>query len=132
MLLQFLSLTIRRKNNMYLLYIFIGLILTIVVETSLFVIFGFKDKKFILICVILNIITNLLINFILYCIIKIDSSAFIVWEIILEIVVALVEVVTYQIIYRKQYVLIPLSIAANALSFFLGIILYLVINNYLI
>jgi len=117
---------------MYLLYIFIGLILTIVVETSLFVIFGFKDKKFILICVILNIITNLLINFILYCIIKIDSSAFIVWEIILEIVVALVEVVTYQIIYRKQYVLIPLSIAANALSFFLGIILYLVINNYLI
>lgn len=104
----------------------INVLLTIVVETLFFMCFGYRTKKFILICVITNFVTNISINLVLYFFF-LDSPYYYLYLLLFELIVIVIEATTYMIFNKKDYKLIPLTVASNCLSFLIGYLLYLLI-----
>ena len=108
---------------MTILSFFINIILTVIIETSFFYMFGYRTKKFILVCVIINILTNISLNLILYFFFK-DSSYYYLYALIFELIVILIEATSYMVFNKKDYKLIPLTVSSNALSFLVGCMFY--------
>lgn len=110
--------------------ILIGLLITVVSETGLFLLFGFKDKKFILNCIVINVITNLTLNISLALTNAISNPNYL-WILLgSEIGVLLVETLYLLLIDRpnKRYQIIPLTLSANCLSFLLGCLYYWLVS----
>lgn len=111
------------------LFIFIGAIITIVFEWLLFYIFGFKTIRFFAVSSILNLFTNLSLNFFLvFYNNQFPYLNYFLVVLIGEIIVVILEIIVYMLFFKKEYVLIPLTISANCLSFMLGVGFYALVN----
>ena len=95
-------------------------VITVVVETVLFRIFGFKKAEDLVIIVLSNIITNLTLNVL---ILLVPGLYDIPWLIIAELIVVAIEYLIYRNAFEASAGLLPLTFAANALSFFAGLLL---------
>jgi|LAHS01.1.fsa_nt_gb hypothetical protein len=101
------------------LWIGLGALLTVAIETGFFACFGFRDRRFILACIFVNLATNFSLNyFLLY---GTGSLNYETALLIGEILVVLAEAGVYLTIKPKQWELIPLTLAANIVSFLAGL-----------
>lgn len=101
------------------LWIAIGALLTIVIETLFFVCFGFRKRSFIGASILANLTSNYALN---YFLLYIPAG----WDyqlslLIGEGIVVLYECAIYLFMEKKKIELIPLTVAANILSFLLGL-----------
>lgn len=106
----------------YLKEVIICFLLTIIIEPLLFGCFGYKDKKFVLNSILINTITNICLNIAMYFILKYIPYNYELYFGALEILVFVVETIFYLIKFKKEWVLIPLTAAANALTLIIGIL----------
>lgn len=97
----------------------INVVLTVVVETVFFYLFGYRNKKFIMVCIIINVITNISLNLILYFCFR-NSSYYYLYLLVFELIVILIEATCYMLFNKRDYKLIPLTVSSNALSFLVG------------
>jgi hypothetical protein len=101
------------------LWIAIGAVLTIVLETLFFVCFGFRSRSFIGASIFANLTSNYALNYFLLYLPK-------GWDYQLTLLVGEIGVVIYEsaiylFVEKKKWELIPLTVAANILSFLLGL-----------
>ena len=97
-------------------------VVTVIVETALFWLFGYRSRDEILIVVCTNVITNLLLNLVLSGIFFSVSGRMIV---IGELVVIAVETAIYAFAFGRFGKVLALTILANLLSVFLGLLLFM-------
>jgi hypothetical protein len=101
------------------LWIALGALLTVIVETAFLACFGFRSRRFILISILANLTSNYALN---YFLLYLPSSWNYQLSLVLgELVVVLYESAIYLRFEKKKYELIPLTVAANILSFLLGL-----------
>ena len=96
-------------------------VVTVIAETALFWLFGYRsrDEMFVVICT--NVITNLLLNLVLSGIFFSVSGRMIVLG---ELIVIAVETVIYTFAFGRFGKVLALTILANVLSVFLGLLLF--------
>jgi len=107
-------------------YVFIPLALTLIIEPLFFLAIGYRGKRFFIICLLINFITNAsltLLNGLSYLTVLEYH-----WEstLILEIVIIAIEGLVYYLNDRKLIGFVW-SLAANALSFSIGLLIYYLI-----
>lgn len=76
----------------------------------------------------MNLFTNLTLNYVLYFTNAYVLTAYWLWLLVGEFIAVVIESLTYLLIEPHKYELIPLTIAANILSFLNGIIFYLILE----
>lgn len=107
-------------------YILIPLALTLVIEPLFFFAIGYRDKRFFVICFLINFITNAslsLWNGLSYLrVLDYHSESILV----LEFVIVIVEGFIY-FIYDRKLIGFLWSLAANAISFLIGLLVYYLI-----
>jgi hypothetical protein len=101
------------------LWVALGALLTIGVEVLFFHLFSFGSKKFTFAAILVNLLSNYALN---YALLYRPGN----WDYSLtlgigEILVVLFEMAVYLIVEPKKYELIPLTVAANILSFLVGL-----------
>ena len=96
-------------------------LVTVVVETALFCLFGYRSRDEILVVVCTNVITNLLLNLVLSGIFFSVSGRMIVLG---ELIVIAVETAIYTFAFGRFGKVLALTIMANLLSVFLGLLLF--------
>ena len=97
-------------------------LVTVVVETALFWLFGYRSRDEILVVVCTNVITNLLLNLVLSGIFFSVSGRMIVLG---ELIVIAVETAIYTFAFGRFGKVLALTILANVLSVFLGLLLFM-------
>jgi len=97
-------------------------LLTIIIEPLFFGCFGYKDKKFVLNSILITTITNISLNVAMYFILKYVPTSYELYFGFFEILIFVIESIYYLIKFKKQWVLIPLTAAANALTLVIGIL----------
>lgn len=107
-------------------YILIPLALTLVIEPLFFFAIGYRGKRFFIICLLINFITNASMS--LWMGLSYSTVLEYHWEstLILEIIAVVVEGVVY---YLNDHKIIGFiwSLAANVLSFSIGLLVYYLI-----
>ena len=96
-------------------------LVTVIVETALFWLFGYHGRDEILVVVCTNVITNLLLNLVLSGIFFSVSGRMIVLG---ELVVIAIETAVYTFAFGRFGKVLALTILANVLSVFLGLLLF--------
>ena len=96
-------------------------VVTVIVETALFWLFGYRSRDEILVVVCTNVITNLLLNLVLSGIFFSVSGRMIVLG---ELIVIAVETAIYTFAFGRFGKVLALTIMANLLSVFLGLLLF--------
>ncbi|NCB50827.1 MAG: hypothetical protein EOM54_02925 [Clostridia bacterium] len=96
--------------------------LTVVIETAFLALCGFRSRAFLAICVLVNIATNLLLNISLYPLSNIVDITYFIY--VLEAMVVAAEYMVYALIEGRSRLLFLLTLAANALSYGTGILIY--------
>lgn len=93
--------------------------LTVVIEICVFVLAGYRDRYFIMLCAAVNLLTNLTLNLIL---------SFTGWEYLilagLEAFAVIAEYLCYSAAVGRNGRLFGLTLAANLVSFIIGAILF--------
>ena len=102
--------------------LFLACLVTVIVETALFWLFGYRSRDEILVVVCTNVITNLLLNLVLSGIFFSVSGRMIV---IGELIVIAVETAIYTFAFERFGKVLALTIMANLLSVFLGLLLFM-------
>lgn len=101
--------------------LFIACALTIAVETLFFLLIGWHDRRFLLLCVSANALTNLCLNLLILLL-----ARFSLWHgwfaLPLELAVVTAEYAIYSIIRDRGLRLLLLTLAANALSYSIGLL----------
>ena len=97
-------------------------LLTVLIETVLFYLFGYRTKDDITIVACTNVVTNLSLNLIL----AISGTRAAYWNIVvpLELAVVLTELLIYARAFGPSRALFWRVLAANALSFGIGQLLF--------
>ena len=103
-----------------------GALLTAAIETLFLVLFGFKTKRFIWVCIGINLLTNLVLNYGFYFSRVYSRTDCWIWLLVGELITVAIESLTYPLIEPHKYELIPLTIAANVLSFLCGVAYYMI------
>lgn len=102
--------------------LFLACLVTVIVETALFWLFGYRSRDEILVVVCTNVITNLLLNLVLSGIFFSVCG----WMIVLgELIVIVMETAIYSFAFGRFGKVIALTIAANVLSVFIGLLLFM-------
>ena len=96
-------------------------LVTVIAETALFCLFGYRSRDEILVVVCTNIITNLLMNLVLSGIFFSVSGRMIVLG---ELIVIAVETAIYTFAFGRFGKVLALTAAANLLSVFFGMLLF--------
>jgi hypothetical protein len=101
------------------LWIALGALLTVAIETLFFIAFGFRSRRFIFASIVANLTSNYALN---YALLYRPAT----WDYALSLLVGEALVVVYESliflgIEKKKYELIPLTLAANIVSFLLGL-----------
>ena len=96
-------------------------VVTVIAETALFWLFGYHGRDEILVVVCTNVITNLLLNLVLSGIFFSVSGRMIVLG---ELVVIAIETAVYTFAFGRFGKVLALTILANVLSVFLGLLLF--------
>lgn len=95
--------------------------LTIVIETLFFLLIGWRDRRFLLLCISANALTNLCLNLLIWLLMTLGF-----WHGILvlplELLVVAAEFCIYGIVRRRDLRLLGLVFAANALSYSVGLL----------
>jgi len=102
-------------------YLLAPCLLTVLVEALFFALCGYRDRLDLSIVVYANIITNLSLNLIL---ILCGATGLLSWVIPLECVVVIAEYLIYTRAFGATKRLFLITIAANALSFGIGQLLF--------
>ena len=95
--------------------------MTVIAEAALFWLFGYRSRDEMLVVVCTNVITNLLLNLVLSGIFFSVSGRMIVLG---ELIVIAVETVIYTFAFGRFGKVLALTILANVLSVFLGLLLF--------
>ena len=109
----------------------VRIVLTIVIEMLVALLFGFREKKQLVILAVVNIITQILLNVGLNIInYNSGSMAFTIFYVLLEVVVFIVEAILYCILLKKasmkkkkNWYYVLYSFIANLVSFIAGMII---------
>ena len=94
-------------------------LITCAVETAFFALVGYRELSFLLLCVCANAATNLSLNLLLGVLPNISF-----WVYPLEVGVVLAEYAAYALYHGRSRRLFLLTLAANALTYLLGILIY--------
>lgn len=101
----------------------IGALLTIVIEVLFFYAFGFRSKRFVLSCILINLLTNYALN---YCLLYLSFPG----EIYVgEVLVVIIEALFYFSFNKDKKEVIPLTAASNILSFLVGLLYYFILGQ---
>lgn len=103
--------------------ILFGALLTVLIETLFFYAFGFRSKRFILACILINLATNYALN---YTLLYLPYPGDIY---VGEALVVIIEALFYFSFNREKKEVIPLTVAANILSFLAGLLYYFILNS---
>jgi hypothetical protein len=102
----------------------IPLILTIIIETFVVYMLGFRSKKFLWSVVMVNVITNPALNFLLSQTVDLYLSFGMNYILILEAIVVVVEYLILKTLFRQEKIpFFQLSFVMNGSSFLLGLLL---------
>lgn len=97
--------------------------LTVAIEALFFLLIGWRDRRFMLLCVSANALTNLCLNLLILLLARIGIWN--VWlELPLELLVVASEYAIYGIVRPRGWKLLLLTAAANALSFSIGLLIF--------
>jgi hypothetical protein len=100
--------------------LFLACLLTVLAETALFALFGYRSKDDLAIVVYANIITNLSLNLLIALVFPQGAD---LWLLPLECLVVAVEYLIYAKAFGASKKLFLQTLAANVLSFALGVVL---------
>ena len=101
--------------------IFLACLLTVAVETAFLAAFGYRDRLALIVIVCANVITNLLLNLAISFAFRAEPGA---WIYPMEALVVLAEYAVYSIAFGKGWKLFFLTLAANLLSYGLGLLVF--------
>ncbi len=99
--------------------IFLACALTVLIETPFLALFGYRKRDEVIIVVCANVVTNLLLNLLLWRVPSLYGPA--VYA--LEALVVAVEYGVYRLAFGPRRGLFWLTLAANALSYGLGLLI---------
>ena len=97
-------------------------VLTVLIETALFVLFGYRGKDDVIIVACANVITNLTLNLVIALVFSGHAG---LWLLVLEAAVVASEYAIYAKAFGASKRLLLQTFAANACSFAAGVILSL-------
>ena len=100
--------------------IFLACLLTVAVETAFLAAFGYRDRLALTVIVCANVITNLLLNLAILLMFRGDPG---LWIYPMEALVVAAEYAVYAIAFGKGWKLFFLTLAANLLSYGLGLLI---------
>ena len=104
-------------------YILLACVLTVVIELVFFLLIGKRSRDFAFVCVLINIATNLTLNLILSLLYAAGWYGNL--QVIgLEVLVVLAEYRVYALLEGKSRKLMLLTIAANAITYGLGLVIF--------
>ena len=101
--------------------LFAACIITVVMETALFWVFGFRKRNDMAIVALANVITNLTLNLIVAIVPGADR---LVWVLLLEAAVVAAEYLIYRKAFGGSARLFMLTFAANCLTYGTGLVLH--------
>lgn len=101
--------------------IFLACVLTVLIEGAFFTILGYRDRYALTVIVCANIVTNLLLNLTIYFAFSGQPGP---WIYPMEAVVVAAEYVVYAIAFGRGWKLFFLTLAANCLSYGIGMALF--------
>lgn len=101
--------------------IFLACLLTVVIETAFLASFGYRDRRALTVIACANVITNLLLNLTIWLAFRGDPG-FRIYP--LEALVVAAEYVIYAVAFGKGWKLFFLTLAANLLSYGLGLLVF--------
>ncbi len=97
--------------------------LTISLETLFFLLIGWRDRRFLLLCVSANALTNLCLNLLIALLARLGLWSY--WLVLpLELLVVAAEYAIYAIVKERGWKLLLLTAAANAISYTIGLLLF--------
>ena len=103
--------------------LFVACLLTVAIETLFFAIIGYRDRVFLLLCVLANVATNLSLNLILQLLYTFGLRlSFVVYP--LELLAVAAEYMIFAAIRGRSPRLLLFTFAANALSYGIGLLLF--------
>ena len=105
----------------------IGCLFTIIIEVAFFVLFGYRDKRFLIAAILANLSSNLILNYIILIFNFVNDANYGYILLVLEILVWIYEAVIYLLVNKdkqKRLEIVLLTLAANCLSFLFGMFLY--------
>ena len=94
--------------------------LTVLIETALFALVGYRDRLFLPLCVCVNVATNLTLNLITGPVSSVVNITYFIY--VLEAAVVCVEYLVYALVLGRSAKLFLLTLAANCLSYGIGVI----------
>ena len=100
--------------------ILLACVITVVVETAIFMTAGYRRNDDALIVALANVVTNLTLNLFLTFV---PAAARSPWILILELLVVAVEYLIYRAAFSGSLKLFILTFAANAATYLIGVLL---------
>ena len=101
--------------------IFLACLLTVVIEGAFLAAFGYHSRFALTVIVCANVVTNLLLNLLIWLAFPAGTGA---WIYLMEAVVVAAEYGIYAIAFGKGWKLFFLTLAANCLSYGLGLLIF--------
>lgn len=102
--------------------IYFSLVITLFIETGIYMILKHRDIKLLLVVSLMNVILNPIMNFVLMDIIS-NDTAYYIFLVIYEIFTTLVEsLIIYLFMRFKYFKILIFAIIANAASFLVGLL----------
>ena len=97
--------------------------LTVAIETLFFLLIGWRSRRFLLLCVSANALTNLCLNLLILLLDRLGIRwGFLVLP--LELLVVAAEYAIYTIARPRGWKLLLLTLSANALSYCIGLLVF--------
>lgn len=104
-------------------YLFVPCLLTVGIETAFFFLLGYRDRLFVTVCVCANAVTNLSLNLLLLGFARLGLELH--WLVYgLEALAVAVEFWIYSALRGRSWKLFGLVLAANALSYGAGLLIF--------
>ena len=101
--------------------IFLACLLTVVIEGAFLAIVGYRDRDSLTVIVCANVVTNLLLNLFLWFIVREDPGG---WIYLMEALIVAAEYAIYARAFGRGWRLLLLTLAANALSYGIGLLIF--------
>lgn len=101
--------------------IFLACLLTVLIEGAFYALLGYRDRFSLTVIVCANVITNLLLNLLILLVCSGQPGA---WIYPMEAAVVAAEYAVYAVAFGRSRKLVLLTLAANCLSYGIGIALF--------